>query len=217
MRPCECTSDPKICDDCSCSPCVCPPKVRLKIKLSDGRIRAIKHIKTDMFYGNNGKPIAVAEFLENMFGQLPKFFKSESELKAKWANPLTRKQLLTELDTAGYGEEILRSVQQLIAAEDCDLLDVLEYIAYSVEPIERAKRVDERRDAIFEGLTKEQHEFVEFITNKYILTGVSELALDKLPTLIQMKYGTAGDAVRAFGTPALIKQTFTGFQQSLYR
>ena len=93
---------------------------------------------------------------------------------------------------------------------------MLEYIAYSVEPIERVKCVDERCDTIYDGLTKEQQAFVEFVSNKHILIGVSELALDKLPTLIQMKYGTAGDAVKAFGSPALIKQTFTKFQQSLY-
>lgn len=217
MRPCECPSVPKICEVCGCSPCVCPPAPKLKIKLSDGRVRKIKQIKTDMFYGANGKPVAISDFLETMFGELPKFFNSEAELKEKWSNPLTRRELLSELDAAGYGEEVLRSVQSVLEAEDCDLLDVLEYIAYSVEPIERLKRVDSRKEAIFTGLTKEQKEFVEFIISKYISTGVSELAMDKLPTLLQMKYGTAGDAVKVFGNPAMIQHTFTNFQRGLYR
>lgn len=216
MRPCECPSEPKICEVCGCSPCVCPPKPKLKIKLSDGRVRQIKHIKTDMFYGANGKPVAISDFLETMFGELPKFFNSEGELKEKWSNPLTRKQLLSELDVVGYGEEVLQNVQSVIEAENCDLLDVLEYIAYSVEPIERINRVNSRREAIFDGLTKQQQEFVEFIIAKYISTGVSELAMDKLPTLLQMKYGTAGDAVKVFGNPAMIQQTFTSFQKNLY-
>lgn len=216
MRPCECPSGPKICEVCGCSPCVCPPVPKLKIKLSDGRTRQIKHIKTDMFYGSNGKPVAIAEFLETMFGELPKFFHSEEELKEKWADPSVRKQLLTDLDTAGYGEEVLRNVQQVIEAEDCDLLDVLEYVAYSVEPIERSKRVETRKKLIFEGLNEKQKEFIQFIIIKYIATGVSELALDKLPTLLQMKYGTVGDAVKALGDPLMIKQTFTDFQRVLY-
>ncbi|MEG0701393.1 MAG: type I restriction-modification enzyme R subunit C-terminal domain-containing protein, partial [Muribaculaceae bacterium] len=188
----------------------------LKIKLSDGRVRQIKHIKTDMFYGSGGKPIAVSEFLETMFGEMPKFFSSEEELKKKWSNPATRNKLLYELDKSGYSEEVLRNVQSVIEAEDCDLLDVLEYIAYSVEPIKRKKRVDSRKEAIFDGLTKKQEEFVEFIILKYISTGVSELAMEKLPTLLQMKYGTAGDAVKILGNPAMIQQTFISFQQNLY-
>lgn len=216
MRPCECPPEPHICDVCGFSPCICPPKQKLKIKLSDGRMRQIKHIKTDLFYGADGKPVAITDFLETMFGELPKFFNSEEELKAKWSDPLTRKQLLSELDVAGYGEEVLRNIQAVIEAEDSDLLDVLEYIAYSVEPVERAKRVNNRHEAIFTGLTQEQKEFVEFIISKYISTGVSELAMDKLPTLLQMKYGTAGDAVKVFGNPAMIQQTFTSFQKTLY-
>ena len=36
--------------------------------------------------------------------------------------------------------------------------------------------------------------------------------MDKLPILLKMKYGTAGDAVKEFGgDPVLIKQTFTSF------
>ena len=217
MRPCTCPKEPKLCKVCNCSPCICPPKPKLKIKLSDGRVRQIKHIKSDLFYAG-GKPIAISEFLEKMFGELPQFFSSEEELKEKWSNPSTRADLLDALDTAGYGIEVLRSVRDVIDAENCDLLDVLEYIAYSVEPIERAKRVEERRSQIFDGLSHPQQDLVEFIISKYIFQGVTELAIDKLPVLLQMKYGTAKDAVRQFGgNPTLIQQTFMNFQQGLYR
>ncbi len=217
MRPCECSVEPKVCDVCGCSPCICPPKEKLQIKLSDGRTRSIRHIKTDMFFGADGKPISITNFLETMFGCLPQFFNSERDLKEKWADPTTRKNLLNELSQAGYGEEVLRDIQHVIDAEECDLLDILEYIAYSVEPIERAIRVETRRSAIFEGLNREQQEFVEYIIDKYVSSGVSELSMDKLPTLLQMKYGTAGDAVKVFdNNPALIQQTFTSFQRSLY-
>ena len=153
-----------------------------------------------------------------MFGELSQFFSSEVELKEKWSNPSTWADLLYALDTAGYGIEVLLSVRDVLDAENCDLLDVFEYIAYSVEPIERAKRVEERRSQIFDGLSHPQQDLVEFIISKYISQGVTELAIDKLPVLLQMKYGTAKDAVRQFGgNPTLIQQTFMNFQQGLYR
>ncbi len=217
MRPCECPPIPKICKDCGCDPCVCPPKTKLTIKLSDGRMRAIKHIKSDMFYGAEGKPVSIETFLNTMLGDMSSFFSSEQELKEKWSNPTTRIRLLQELDNAGYGEEVLRNIQQIIEADDCDLLDVLEYISYNVEPIERSKRVESRSRVIYDGLSAEQQEFVDFLISKYISVGVSELSMDKLPTLLAMKYGTASDAIKTIGSPTLTTQTFINFQQGLYR
>lgn len=218
MRPCECPPPPPtICEICNNSPCTCPPKEKLKIKLSDGRYRSIQHIKTEMFYGPNGKPISVSEFMETLFGELPKFFSNEQELKTKWAHPETRKKLLEEMENAGYGQEELKNVQQVLAAQKCDLLDVLEHIAFTVEPIERVRRVEMKHNQLFEGLTDYQKEFVSFIISKYIETGETELSMDKLPTLLQMKYGATSDAVKKFGNNInLIKDTFTGFQQTLY-
>lgn len=216
MRPCECPRQPKICDDCGNSPCTCPAKPKLKIKLSDGRTRSIQHIKSDMFYGADGKPVSIADFLETMFGELPKFFNTEQELRNKWADPVTRKELLNEMAVAGYGEDVLRGIQQVIDAEKSDLLDVLEYIAYAVEPIDREARVSANQARIFASLSDGQKDFVNFIISKYVEAGVGELAMEKLPTLLQMKYGTTGDAIKVFGNPAFIQQTFTEFQRSLY-
>lgn len=217
MRPCECPPTPKVCNVCGCEPCICPPKEKLAIKLSDGRERAIKHIKSDMFYGADGKPVSVESFLNTMLGDMPNFFSSEQELKEKWSTPHTRKELLQKLEIAGYGETVLRDLQQVIDAEDCDLLDVLEYISYNVEPIERAKRVESRSTVIYDGLSGEQREFVDFLIDKYIHVGVDELSMDKLPILLGMKYGTVRDAINEIGDLNITTQTFVNFQQGLYR
>jgi len=42
-------------------------------------------------------------FLQNLFGELPEFFKSEEELRKIWSSPITRKALLERLQAAGYG------------------------------------------------------------------------------------------------------------------
>lgn len=217
MRPCECVKEPRYCDICGALPCACPPKPKLVIELSDGRKRKIQHIKTDMFYGADGKPVAISDFLNTMLGAFPKHFTSEMELIEKWSNPETRKALLDELDRAGYGEEVLRDVQKVIEAEDCDLLDVLGYIAFNVDPMPRTVRVDKKRNSIYEGLTNSQADLVDFIISRYIATGVSELSMDKLPTLLGMKYGTAMDAMKVFNNNlVLIQQTFKAFQRNLY-
>ena len=61
-----------------------------------------------------------------------------------------------------------------------------------------------------------QQEFIDFILSKYIQDGVSELAANKMRSLIELKYNTIGDAVAEFGSPVAIRETFIGFQKHLY-
>ncbi len=151
------------------------------------------------FWSADGRVISVEEFLENMFGALPKFFSSEDELRVLWSNPKTRKALLEKLGEAGYGKEQLESVQQMINAENSDLFDVLEYISFAYRPITRAARVAEAEDSIYDGLNEQQRDFVSFVLGKYIETGVEELDQEKLPQLLKLKYYALPDATALLG------------------
>ena len=64
----------------------------------------------------------------------------------------------------------------------------------------------------------EEHEklFLEFVLGEYVDHGIEELNVEKLPNLLQLKYGGMNDAIRTFGTPAKINQIFVGFQRLLY-
>ena len=46
--------------------------------------------------------------------------------------------------------------------------------------------------------------------------GEEELGTNKLPDLLDLKYGSPTDAVRELGSVADIRSTFTGFQKGLY-
>ena len=59
------------------------------------------------FWNADGRPISTEEFLNNMFGKLPEFFKSENELRKIWANPVTRKVFLDKIAESGYGKDAL--------------------------------------------------------------------------------------------------------------
>jgi len=214
--PCVCEKQIEPCPACGNLPCTCPKKKALKIKLSDGRVRQIQHIKTNYFWDADGKPISAQDFLEKMFGQLPGFFSSEEELRQIWADPYTRKVLLGKMADVGYGEEVLKNVQTIINAENSDLYDVLEYIAYAKEPVERAHRAGIAQNHVYIGLNDRQKEFVNFVLSKYIESGVNELSIDNLPELLKFKYGTAMDGIRELGNIQITQNTFVGFQKYLY-
>ena len=215
--PCVCIKEPPPpCYKCGQRPCVCSKKV--KVKLKDGKEREIQHMISTSFWGANGKPISAEEFLNNLFGTLPSFFKSEDELRTIWSNPLTRKTLLEKLNEAGYGKEQLSILQQLIDAEKSDLYDVLEYVFNSdIKPMTREARVAAAQATIFALLNNKQKEFIEFVLTKYIETGVEELDQEKLPILLVNKYQSLEDAKEELGEVAKISSLFIEFQKHLYQ
>nr|SPS05721.1 Type I restriction system, subunit R [Candidatus Nitrotoga fabula] len=213
--PCLCLKEPpKPCSVCGNSPCTCKKKV--KIKLRDGKEREIQHMVSTSFWGADGRPISVQEFMDNLYGVLPSYFNSEEELRQIWSDPITRKALLDQLAEAGYGQEELIELQKLVDAEKSDLFDVLEYIAFYIQPMTRENRVSQAKTRILDGLTQQQRDFLEFVLFKYIDTGVEELDQAQLPKLIELKYHTITDATDVLGGVDQIRRLFFGFQKYLY-
>jgi type I restriction enzyme, R subunit len=193
-----------------------PKKKKLKIKLRDGKEREIQHMTQTSFWSADGKPISAEEFLQNIYGRLPEFFKNEDELRKMWSNPLTRKVLLDKLAEAGYGMNELKTLQQLINAENSDIFDVLEYISFAIKPISREERVAKAQLNIFKSLDNNQKEFLEFVLSKYIEVGIEELDQEKLPALLKIKYQAIHDATEVLGSVNHIRETFFNFQKHLF-
>lgn len=192
-----------------------PEKIRVKLK--DGKEREIQHMIATSFWSADGKPISAQEFLENLFGELPNFFKDEKELREIWSNPTTRKTLLEKLDEAGFGKAELTNLQKLINAEKSDLFDVLEYVFNSdIKPITREERATRAKVTIFALLNDKQKDFIEFVLSKYVEAGVTELDQEKLPILLQTKYQSLEDAMEILGDVQNISSLFIEFQKYLY-
>lgn len=192
------------------------PKKKLKIKLRDGKEREIQHMISTSFWGADGKPVSIQEFMDNMFGAMPEFFKSEEELRKIWSDPITRKIFLDKISAIGYGKDELEMLQKMIDAEQSDLFDVLTYISFLTPPISRVKRVELSKDKIFTGLSGTQKEFLDFVLSKYEEKGVEELDEEKLPVLLNLKYHAIANAVGKLGEVDAIRSLFFNFQKDLY-
>ncbi len=224
-KPCEkcgqwpCVCSPEPCPVCGNLPCTCPGPKRtiIEIQLSETRsIEAKKDFRWEEKFMYDGRLIDLNEFVTILFGRLPSFFKSNEDLHTQWKNPETRFALLDHLGREGFPLDKIEMVQKLLRLENCDLLDVLEYLAYNTTPIERQRRVELVRQEIMVGLTPNQNEFVDFVLKQYILKGYKELSLQNLPELIKLKYGTVNEAKPVLGSIGEINKLFVGFQQSLY-
>ena len=193
-------------------------KIKVKITLRDGKERTIQHMTATSFWDANGKPMSAAQFLENLFGALPDFFKDEDELRALWSVPDTRRALLLGLADKGFGKELLAEMQKIIDAEKSDLFDVLAYVAFALQPVSREARATQAKSEIHTHFNDKQQSFLSFVLSQYVKEGVEELDQAKLSPLLKLKYNNAiVDAVADLGNPEQIRSLFAGFQKYLYQ
>jgi type I restriction enzyme, R subunit len=157
-------------------------------------------------------------FMHSLFGELPKLLGTEEELRTIWSSPITRKKFLQKLDDAGFSRDKLKTLQQLVDAENSDLFDVLEYVfTGDTKPIPRQMRVAQSQEDILENLTESQKQFIQFVLDKYIQSGFEELDQAKLPILLQNKFQTIEDGIQLLGSEEGVRDLFIGFQKHLYK
>ena len=192
------------------------PRQKIKVKLADGKERAISHQMQTTFWSPDGKPMSAPEFIERLFGDIPALFHDEAELRSLWSRPDTRRKLLEGLAEKGYAAEQLSAISRLIDADNSDLYDVLAFIAYADTPITRQERVTAQKPIIFSHYADKQQEFLSFVLDQYVKEGVGELDIAKLPQLLELRYRAIEDAVKDLGSVNTINQVFVDFQQYLY-
>ena len=190
---------------------------KIKITLAPGKDRLIDSMVQTSFWDPDGKPISASEFLQKLYGDLPSLFADEDDLRRLWGDPTTRRSLLEGLVERGYSPAQLRDAMKLVNAERSDLYDVLAYLAFETPTVTRADRVASRIDTILAVRDAAQQTFLRFVLDHYVEDGVDELSLDKLPHLLELKYGGTAEAASQLGGPAVIRETFAGFQPALYQ
>ena len=95
---------------------------------------------------------------------------------------------------------------------------MIEYVFNSdIKPITRQERVAAAKATIFALLNSKQKEFIAFVLDKYIKTGVDELDQEKLPILLTNKYQSLEDAMAVLGEVTDISKLFIDFQKYLYK
>ena len=222
--PCVCEKEPPTppepCPVCGHLPCTCEggqPKKKIRVRLSEKRELALRTEWTDKFYFGD-ELITLDEFVRKLFGQLPMFFNSPEDLRTQWQNPQTRQELLDQLAREGFVEEKLDMVRRIMGCENCDLYDILAFLAYETTPLERARRVELVRQDYYPNLSLPVQQLVDFLMQQYVNNGYKEMAEDHLSTLLKMKYGSPFDATQQLHMPIPeIRDTYFEFQKQLYK
>ena len=197
------------------------PKEKLTIKLSDSR--ELKVIDVEIRYiDETGRPLSAQQFVERLVFKLPGLFSSADELRETWSDPDKREVLIQQLAQIGFDTEQIATLRRMFEAEACDLFDLLAFLAFE-QPMEtrRVRAESTRKNSIFFDQFEKQpaRDFLHFVLNRYEETGVSELARDRIPGLIELSgLGITRDASRAFGGGAAnVLTAFRELQHEIYR
>ena len=193
-------------------------KEKIEIKLSDGKVRNIVSSKTTHFF-LDGKPVSVKEFMQTLFNtlKLPEVLKDEDNLSEIWSNPRTRKELLNKLERHNFKKNDLEDLRKLINAENSDIFDVLQWIAFNKPFISRKERVEQSKGKIYAFLNENEIEFINAVLNNYIQSGIDELDESNLSEILRANYGNINKAQEKLGSGEHIKEIFFNSQRLLYK
>ncbi len=211
---------PQPCPVCGHLPCTCPGGQRnrnkIKVRLNTSRELTLHTDWTERVQFGD-ELLTIEEYIQRLFGALPHFFKNADDLRERWSHPQTREELLRLLEDSGFHEEKLNMIRDFMGYENCDLLDVLEFLAYNTTPIDREKRAEIVRKTTMLKLNNEQKIFIDFILSKYIEFGFKELGNDKLSDFMQMKYHSFSDGMRKLSMrPDEIRNLYLNMQHDMY-
>jgi type I restriction enzyme, R subunit len=195
------------------------PIEKIEIQLSNSRKLRVIDIET-RYVGADGKPLTATEFLESLIGQLPSLYETEEELRKLWANPESRKVVMSKLEAVGFDDEHLQTLKEMFGAIDSDIFDVLSHISFSADLMTRTQRAVQTKNEshIFEVYDNfKAKEFLYFLLSCYEKNGIKELERDKLSNLIKLnKLGTTKEAAALFGGPKELVGAFLKLQQEIY-
>ena len=121
---------------------------------------------------------------------------------------------LAEMD---YDGDRLDDMRRLIDAPDSDIFDVLAYVRFTLAPLARRERADRARATGLSGYEPEMREFLDYILQAYEEHGVTELAAERIPDFLRIRYGGTSDAKRRLGSVGEIRNAFVDIQAHLFR
>ena len=193
-----------------------PPVEKIVIRLADGKDRSIKYIAATTYWSHDGKPISAQEFMEQLFGDLSTLVTTEDELRKVWSDPDARVRFMGQLIELGYDSDKLEEMKRLIDAPNSDVFDVLAYVRFTLEPLERSERANLARKSGFSGREEEMRGFLDYILQSYEVHGIDELSPSKIGDFLKVRYGSTNDAKRALGSVPEIRQAFFAIQRHLF-
>ncbi len=161
--------------------------------------------------------LRLVEYRDFVAETVRSLFPDAKELRSKWANRISRQDVLDALGRHGIDIEDL---VERTAMADADPIDVLVHVAWNqplATRVERARRVRRAHEAFFEQFQPAAREVLAYLLDKYAEHGISELddlAVLELPPLSSL--GTPSEIAARFGSADALRTAVSQLSELVY-
>jgi type I restriction enzyme R subunit len=165
----------------------------------------------------NGKQLRVVRYMDYAAETIRTLCPTAQELRAKWANPDDRNDVVEALAQRGISFDELAEQAKQPEADPFDLLCHLAFNAPLRTRRERAQRLLQDKKDFFGKYGPEARQILDELLDKYAEHGDAQF---KLPDVLHVpplsKHGKPAEIIQLFGGPEELRQAVTDLQANLY-
>jgi type I restriction enzyme R subunit len=192
-----------------------PAEEHRKFYFDGGQVEIAAHLVYDL--DPNGKQLRVIRYTEYAAETVRTLCPTAPELRAQWADPVQRSEIIGRLAERGINfEELAEQAKQ----PDADPFDLLCHLAFNA-PLrtrrERAQHLRETRADFFNRYGPEARQILEDLLEKYAVYGDAQFVLPdvlKVPPLSD--HGQVSDIIALFGGADQLRRAVHELQERLY-
>jgi type I restriction enzyme R subunit len=188
---------------------------RRKYYFDGGQVEIAAHIVYEL--DPDGTQLSVVKFTDYAADKIRTLYPSAANLKAQWANPEKRSEIIEKLAERGIDfDELAQATQQLQA----DPFDLLCHIAFNA-PLrtrrERADRLRKEKKDFFDQYSQEAQMILKELLEKYAEHGTAQFLIPdvlKIPPISE--HGNVVEIAKLFGGPDQLREAIHRLQTLLY-
>ena len=191
------------------------PGQRRKFCYDGGRIEFASHLVYEL--DPDGKQLRVVRSTEYAAEKVRTLCPTAPELRARWADPAQRSEIIAHLAERGVDFDQLAATAEQPDADPFDLPCHLAFNAPIRTRRERARQLKQDKPDLFGRYSPEARAILDELLEKCAEHGDAQFVLpDVLKIRPLSRHGQVGDIVKLFGTPEKLRQAVAELQNSLY-
>jgi type I restriction enzyme R subunit len=192
-----------------------PPEERRKFYFDGGRVEIAAHLVYEL--DTDGKQLRVIRYTDYAAEKVRSLCPSAPELRARWADPKGRSEVIERLAERGV---IFEELADAAGQPEADPFDLLCHFAFNA-PLrtrrERAQRLQCERKDFFDRFGPETRAILEELLEKYAQHGDAQFLLPdilKVPPI--SGHGQPSEIITLFGGPEPLRLAVVELQNLLY-
>lgn len=192
-----------------------PPEERRKFYFDGGRVEIAAHLVYEL--DTDGKQLRVIRYTDYAAEKVRSLCPSAPELRARWADPKGRSEIIERLAERGVNFEDLADDADQPEADPFDLLCHFAFNSPLRTRRERAQRLLHERKDFFERFGPEARAILEQLLEKYAEHGDAQFLLPdilKVPPI--SGHGQPSEIITLFGGPEPLRLAVAELQNLLY-